>query len=168
MNPDDILIRPLREDDSLDELTELLHRAYKPLADMGLKYVATHQTVDITLRRISRGTCFVVEREGRIVGTITYRDPSQSRGAPYYERPDVAYVAQMAVEPEYQRQGIATRLMRHVEALARADGASELAFDTSEQATHLIEWYQRLGYRAVDQVQWDVTNYRSVIMSKRV
>ncbi|MBW1796697.1 MAG: GNAT family N-acetyltransferase, partial [Deltaproteobacteria bacterium] len=48
------------------------------------------------------------------------------------------------------------------------DGASELALDTAEQATHLINWYERLGYRFIEYVDWDVTNYRSVIMSKRV
>jgi GNAT superfamily N-acetyltransferase len=168
MDSDHILIRPLREDDSVEELTELLHRAYKVLADMGLKFLATHQTVDITRTRISKGTCYVAELDGRIVGTICYRTPSQTKGTPHYDRPDVAYIGQMAVEPALQGQGIATKLMRHVEELARADGALELAFDTSEQATHLIEWYERLGYRAVGHVQWDVTNYRSVIFSKRV
>jgi ribosomal protein S18 acetylase RimI-like enzyme len=135
---------------------------------LGLKYLAIHQTVDVTRTRISKGTCFVAEFDGRIVGTIIYRNPSQTKGAPHYDRPDVAFAAQMAVEPSCQRQGIATKLMRHVEALAKADGATELAFDTSEHATHLIEWYRRMGYEFVGHVQWDVTNYRSVIMSKRV
>jgi hypothetical protein len=37
-------IRPLRDDDSISDLTALLHRAYKPLLDMGLRYLATHQS----------------------------------------------------------------------------------------------------------------------------
>ena len=161
-------IRPLRENDSLEELTELLHRAYKKLADMGLQYLATHQAVDVTRTRISKGTCYVAELDERIVGTIIYRNPGQTKGAPHYDRPDIAYIGQMAVEPAFQGRGIATSLIRHVETQARSDGASELAFDTSEQAAHLIEWYRRMGYEIVGYVKWDVTNYRSVIMSKRV
>jgi ribosomal protein S18 acetylase RimI-like enzyme len=161
-------IRPLRETDSLEDLTELLHRAYKKLADVGLQYLATHQTAEITRTRISKGTCYVAELDGQTVGTIIYRNPSQTKGTPHYDRPDIAYIGQMAVEPAFQGRGIATKLMRHVEGLARVDGASELAFDTSERATHLIDWYRRMGYEIVGHVKWDVTNYCSVIMSKRV
>lgn len=44
----------------------------------------------------------------------------------------------------------------------------ELALDTAVPATHLIDRYKRLGYRTVAHYQRDVTNYRSVIMSKEV
>ncbi len=39
----------------LNEITELLHRAYRPLLDKGLRYVATHQGADITLKRLNAG-----------------------------------------------------------------------------------------------------------------
>ena len=169
MKTDDrITIRPLSNTDSLEEFTELLHRAYKTLADMGLKYVATCQSVEITRKRLKNGTCFVAELDGRIVGTVLYRKPGQPKGCAFYERPDVAHISQMGVEPDLQRRGVGAKLMRYVEETAARDGASELALDTAEQATHLIDWYERLGYRFVDYVNWDVTNYRSVIMSKRV
>jgi len=169
MKTDDrITIRQLNDTDSLEDLTELLHRAYKILADMGLKYVATYQTVEITRKRLGNGTCFVAERGGRIVGTVLYRKPGQPKGCPFYERPDIAHVSQMGVEPDLQRRGIGVKLMRHAEETAARDGASELSLDTSEQATHLIEWYERLGYRFVEYIDWEITNYRSVILSKRV
>ena len=56
--------------------------------------------------------------------------------------------------------------MQFIEEHARKRGVTELACDTSEQATHLIAWYTRLGYRFIEHVKWDVTNYRSVVMSK--
>ena len=167
-NKSPLTIRELRKTDSLEDLTELLHRAYKILADLGLKYVATHQSVEITRKRLKNGTCFVAELDGRIVGTVLYRKPGQPKGCAFYERPDVAHVSQMGVEPELQRQGIGDKLMRHAEETAARDGASELALDTAETATHLIEWYERLGYRFIQHIDWDMTNYRSVIMSKRV
>jgi hypothetical protein len=44
----------------------------------------------------------------------------------------------------------------------------ELAMDTAEQATHLVELYTRLGYRHVGWVQWPGKVYRSVVLSKPV
>jgi ribosomal protein S18 acetylase RimI-like enzyme len=163
---DNMVIRELRDDDSLEELTGLLHRSYKALADMGLYYFATHQTVEQTRKRISDKSVFVAVRDSTIIGTILYLKPGKPSGAEFFERPDVAKVGQLAVEPDLQRQGIATQLMHHVEEVARGDGASELSLDTAESASHLIEWYKRLGYRFVEYVRWDVTNYRSVILSK--
>jgi len=161
-----VSIRTIRPDDSLEELTELLHRAYGRLAKMGLRYLATHQSVEITRERVSRSVCFVAELDGRIVGTINYHPREKARGCPWYERPEVAKLSQMGVEPELQGHGLGRLLMDYAEAAARTDGAQELAMDTAESAHHLIEWYTRRGYRFIEYIQWDVTNYRSVVMSK--
>jgi hypothetical protein len=41
-----------------------------------------------------------------------------------------------------------------------------MAVDTAEPAIHLVAWYARLGYQAIETVQWKSKKYRSVIMSK--
>lgn len=166
MNPDDITIRPLADADSLEELTDLLHRAYKVLADMGLKYLATHQDVEMTRQRAERGRCFVAEHEDRLIGTVTYFSSSQGTRLPHAGSPDAGHFGQMAVEPDLQGNGLGARIVAFVEDLARSEGKTELALDTAETATHLIEWYIQLGFRITGYVQWDVTNYRSVVMSK--
>jgi GNAT superfamily N-acetyltransferase len=163
-----MLIRELHPDDSLEELTALLHRAYKQLADMGLRFLATHQDVETTRRRIAKGTCFVAELEGRIVGTITYNPPGMAKGSPYIEKANVGHVQQMGIEPTLQGKGIASALMRHAEQFARHHGALEMSLDTAESATHLVAWYERLEYEVIEHVQWDVTNYRSVVMGKKL
>jgi GNAT superfamily N-acetyltransferase len=161
-----ILIRQWRSTDSIPELTKLLHRAYKPLADMGLRFVATYQDDEMTRKRIGVGTCFVAERDGMIIGTINYRPPGAADGTPWYEARGVAYFGQFAVEPALQHAGIGKMLLTAAEDAARSDGATELAFDTSEQATHLIEYYTRHGFRFIEHVRWPDVNYRSVVMSK--
>lgn len=168
MTPKDITVRPWQNTDSLEELTDLLHRAYKMLADMGLRFLATHQDVETTRRRIEAGECFVAEQRGRIVGSITFYRAGAHFGCPYYTRPEVCHIGQLAVEPGLRRQGLANLLMHHVEEHARQNGFAEIALDTAETAHHLIDWYKRRGYRQVDFQQWDVTNYRSVIMAKRL
>ena len=164
--PDAIRIRPLGAGDSLDELTDLLHRAYARLAQMDLRFMATHQSVDVTRSRVTQGECFVAVAGERIIGTVVFRTQTQTRGCPWYDRADVASFGQLAVDPAQQSAGVGRRLVDHVETRAIASGAAEIALDTAEPATHLVQWYSSLGYRLVETAQWRHTNYRSVIMSK--
>ena len=168
LDPASILIRPLNETDSIADLTTLLHRAYKRLADMGLRYVASYQPEETTRKRIRDGECFVGVAEERLIATVTYYAPAHRSEVAWYDRDDVAYFGQFAVEPELQQLGIGAMLMDYLEAKALADGAAEISLDTSEQATHLIAYYTRRGYRFIEYQQWDVTNYRSMILSKRL
>lgn len=165
---DSVIIRPLRETDSLAALTELLHRAYAPLAARGLRYLASHQDEATTRRRCGEGTCLVAELDGRIVGTVTLKSAQNTHGTPWYDRPDVVCFGQFAVDPQHQGSGIARRFLDAVERLAAEQGAAEIALDTAEGAADLIETYQRRGYRFIEYAAWEVTNYRSVIMSKSV
>lgn len=160
------VIRLLQATDSMRELTTLLHNAYGRLARMGLRYMATHQSEDVTRERVNQGTCLVAELEGRICGTILFRNAAQTTGCGWYDRPEVASLAQFAVDPAMQAHGLGLRLIQATEELARDSGAREIALDTAEPATHLVDWYGRLGYRFVEHTQWSHTNYRSVIMSK--
>jgi len=168
ISPDDVLIRRFEEFDSIETLTELLHRGYKQLADMGLRYLATHQDSDMTHKRIEHADCFVAVHKGNIVGTVTVNMPEATGGSPWLDREDVAHFQQFAVDPAYQGQGIGTRLVACIEDHARRNGVCELALDTAETAVHLIEWYKRLGYRFIEYADWEVTNYRSVVLSKTI
>jgi GNAT superfamily N-acetyltransferase len=150
------------------ELTELLHRAYAPLAEAGMRFLATHQTVEQTAERCAHGECYVVETDGRLVGSVNFREPSLTDGCPWYDRPDVASFGQFAVEPSLQGSGIGSMLLDLAERRARETNAHHLALDTAEPATHLIAYYQKRGYEFVEYTQWDVSNYRSVILSKRL
>lgn len=160
-----IKIRQFNKSDSLVELTDLLHRSYKILADMNLKYLATYQDVETTGKRIEKGICFVATINEKIIGTITYYNRHRETEI----KPDwlnSAWVGQMGVEPEFQKNGIGSLLMDHVEFFAINNKEPMLALDTSEKAAHLINWYNKRGYLFHDYVQWDITNYRSVILKK--
>ncbi|MBD8556384.1 GNAT family N-acetyltransferase [Rhizobium sp. CFBP 8762] len=164
--PDNIIIRRLGVEDSLGALTSLLHRAYAGLASQGLRYLATHQSEEVTRDRISQGTCYVAVKSDQIVGTILFKDTGQTSGCSWYDRPEVASLAQFAVEPGLQAQGLGRQLITLVEETAVRSGAKEIALDTAEPATHLVSWYTKLGYRFIEYAQWGHTNYRSVILSK--
>jgi GNAT superfamily N-acetyltransferase len=161
-----IEIRPLAESDSLEELTGLLHRAYKKQADRGLRFLASHQDVSVTKQRIEEGECYVGILKNKIVATITYSRHPHKDACEWDRQPHVATYGQFAVEPELQNTGIGNKLMLLMEDLAKRDRVRELSVNTSEQAEDLISFYKKRGYREVGQVKWPVVNYRSVILSK--
>ena len=160
------VIRKVAPEDSIAELTVLLHAAYARLGAMGFNYTAVDQPEDVTRKRIDRGVCLVAADADALIGTIMVYAPGRSAGCPCYERPGVATIGQFGVLPGRQGTGTGTRLLREAERLAIASGAVELALDTSEGASHLIGWYEREGFRFVEHAQWKGKTYRSVIMSK--
>jgi len=165
---DRLEIRLLKPEDAISDVTLLVNRAYKRLADLGLRYVATWQGDDITLKRVRDAECYVGLLDGRLVATLVFRAAGRTRGCPWYDRPDVSSFGQFGVEPELQGRGIGSAMLAHAENRAKETGAKEIACDTAEPAAHLIKWYRNRGYRFVEYARWDVTNYRSVILSKKL
>lgn len=164
----DVVVREIRADE-IPALTALLHRAYARLAQSGLRFVAARQSDDTTRKRIANGICLVAERDGAIVGSITYLPPGHKGGCDWYDRDDVAEFEQYAVEPELQGTGIGQMLLADAERRAVADGATELACDTAAPAAGLIAMYEARGYRRIQSVDWrPSTNYESVVLSKRL
>ncbi|MGF6765988.1 ribosomal protein S18 acetylase RimI-like enzyme [Paraburkholderia sp. GAS33] len=163
-----IELRRLTPSDSISELTRLLHRAYANLAAMGLRYMATHQSEEVTQRRVDEGECYVATFAGALVATIIFKSVEQTRGSLWLDRSDVASLGQFAVAPELRSKGLGARMMDLVESRGVEAGATELALDTAEPADHLVAWYRRREYRFIEYAQWKHTNYRSVIMSKAI
>ena len=160
------LIRILHSSDSLIEITNLLHRAYARLGAMGLNYTAVDQTPDVTAQRITGGQCYVVEVEGKLVGTVVVKPTYRENECEYFTKTGVAAVHQFAIDPDIQNKGIGSALLQVCEKWAYEQGFHELAMDTAEQAIHLISLYTTLGYRPVGFVQWPGKVYRSVVLSK--
>jgi len=164
-----IVIRPFQpQTDSIEELTRLLNQSYQTLVDMGFQFVASYQDAARTRKRVRNGHCLVGLLEGELIATIMYYPPALAKGTPWYEQSHVAKFGQFAVNPLHRKRGFGDLLIRRVEEMAVLDGAAELALDTAEGAHHLIRYYSVRGYRFVDYVQWNETNYRSVLMSKRL
>ncbi len=164
----EILIRPYQPADSIPEITALLHRAYAKMAHQGMHYLASHQNDKTTQERLAHGTSFLAIKNSAIVGTISVYGPYPGSEALFYRREGVYHFGQYAVDPTLQGTSLGKRLYQTVEDHCRANNVKTLALDTAETADHLIALYQRWGFKIVDHVQWDLTNYRSVIMAKEL
>ena len=164
----EVVIRKWKHDDNVTSITTLLHRAYGRLADEGFRYHASWQSDEVTLERLSQGIAFVAEMQKKIVGTATLYLPPSQTGCEWYDRPDVARFGQFGVEPEFQGQGIGSLLLAEIESTTILHNLPNLALDTAEGATHLIELYKKRGFEYVCEVTWDITNYRSIILNKKL
>lgn len=152
--------------DSVEELTDLLHRAYKRLADMGLKFIATFQDSEATKRQMKKGICFVVTENEKIVGTVLYYLNTFDDAPDIFKEEDAVLFGKFAVEPEYQSSGLGSFILNYIEEYARSNGKKRVILDTSEKALHLIDFYKKRGYKFVHHWQWPDVNYRSVVMCK--
>ena len=166
----EIVIRTIKKEDSISELTTVLHSAYKKLKDMGLEYVASYQSEETTRNRIeSSYRCYVAEYGSKIIGTICLYAPKHHENSKWYSNSFVSKFGQFAVNPSYQKLGIGSKLINIAEASAREiQGVTELSLDTAETANHLIAYYGKKGFRYIEHIKWDVTNYKSVVMSKKL
>jgi GNAT superfamily N-acetyltransferase len=161
--------------DNIVEVNSLLLSAYKPLAEAGMKYAASHEDVEATRRHIENGECYIAILEGKIIACAILKIPNQGDNsgwkalAPnWYAIKGVTTFGRFAVSPELQGHGIGNKMMDVIENRARELGFTQLALDTSEHATHLIKMYERRGYNFIEFHQWNITNYRSVVMSKKL
>jgi GNAT superfamily N-acetyltransferase len=161
-------IQEYRTQIPISELTNLIHRSYRQLADLGFKYWGTHQSNEDTTKRISNGECFVVFKNGKLVGTVVLNSPENSSSQQLYKPANVTSFHQFAIDPDFQKQGIGSKMMDFVEQRAKTLGMAKLLCDTAEGAIHLIKMYLSRGYEIVDRVDWSGTNYISVIMSKEL
>ena len=162
-----LVIRPVRADDDLACLTELIHAAYAPQAAKGLRYWGTHQSVDDTRKRLASGHGLVAESGEQLVGTITVRAPQPDSQVVLYRDPGTWTISQFAVAPGLKGTGLGKSLHDAAVAHAMLNGGTTMALDTAAPAEALIAMYRAWGYELAGEVDWRPhTNYVSVVMRK--
>jgi len=163
-----IVVRRVASTDSMDVLTSLLHRAYRKQVEMGLRPLAGRQTPDVTRERTSSGETFVAELGSQLVGMILLNEREEVAFPTHFLKPEVAHFSLFAVDPDVQGRGIGHKLLAAIEARAFELGEKELALSMAEPDAALQDFYLRQGFRFIEHWQWPYTNYRSVILSKKL
>ena len=163
---DGVEIRLFGEGDSIEGLTDLLHRAYAELGRLGLNYTAVDQDAVVTHRRIEGRECRVALLGGAFVGTVTLARERPRDVPDLWDGVPVAYLSQFAVDPALRGRGIGRLLLDRSEERARELGFAAVALDTAAPAEHLVRIYAARGYREVGRMRWRGKVYESVILSK--
>jgi GNAT superfamily N-acetyltransferase len=161
-------VRPFRAWDSIEALTRLLHRAYGPLAKLGLNCTAAFQGPEMTRQRVEHGHCLVALDEKVLVGTILVNAEIPNTLGAQFGRPEVASLHQFAVSPQCQGRGVGSLLLSRAEEYVTALGLTAIALDTAEPDPRRVAFFVRRGYRTIAPIQWSGKTYRSVIMSKEL
>lgn len=81
----------------------------------------------------------VIEHEGSIVGLVEM-----------IPRSDHLFIENLAVAKHMQGQGLATKLLRHAEALAHHCGLSEIQLATNQAFADNLSFYENRGYEAYE------------------
>jgi ribosomal protein S18 acetylase RimI-like enzyme len=120
-------------------------RIGKPPTPMLENYVET----------IQRHTVFVLTVDDKIVGVLVLTKQDQQ-----------LLLDNVAVHPDYQRQGFGRQLMALAEAHAKTNSLETIILYTNEQMTENIELYKKLGF--VETERRIEEGYRRVYMRKEI
>lgn len=163
--PED-LPKDLNDLKPIAEINSLLRAAYQSSFFAEQEFAAADEPIQSTLKRLREGECIVACIGESWVGCLILRTQSKASAPVWYQNSGVASFGRFAVHPNFQNQGIGSKLLTFAESRAKELGMSELALDTSERSVRLIEFYQKRGYQLVSHHQWKATSYRSVVLSK--
>ena len=154
-------IRRFNSTDSIDEVTQMLHRAFAPMAALGANCQCVDQSSSTTRARMERGDCLVAVADRRIVGTLTLEACDPSSAVAHYRKPGVASLHQFAVDPLYQGAGVGRSMLKVATMWAHMRQFGELALDVRA-------FYAHQGFRLVGGTRLAGRGYDSVILSKSI
>jgi GNAT superfamily N-acetyltransferase len=105
-------------------------------------------------RGIHRSEVMVVERDSRIVGTLTLtrRDPQM-----WGEQPPVAgYVHRMAIRRELAHRCLGERMLEWAASEVQSWGRSKLRLDCLATNESLVKYYRNRGFQEVGRIQGNI------------
>jgi ribosomal protein S18 acetylase RimI-like enzyme len=92
---------------------------------------------------------FVAEVGGKVAGFILAR--LTYVGVPFVE---IAVIQAIVVDPDYQRQGIASRLVNALLGYCHAEGINTIRAVSDERNADLKRFFQRLGFRRSELINY--------------
>lgn len=106
---DEVAVRLFAEEDSVQELTCLLHRAYADHAAAGRVFFASYQSSQDTAHRLRKGECWLALQETSLVGTVTVVTPYVAPEG-YPAPAGAGSFWQLAVDPSQRGTGLGRSL----------------------------------------------------------
>ncbi len=134
------------------------------LESQGMSHWTHYYSRELIEKKLKRQEVYIARNSDGVVGTITldtnpvdyYTDEDMQK----FEDPSARglYATALAVLPEYQGKGIASKLMEFVEAQAKERGIRFVRFDCRASYLKLVEFYKRRRYKIVGEIIDDADN----------
>lgn len=155
-------------DKALAQMHQVVRAAYCRYTGTPYKFRATEQTLNQTVRRaLVPGTVVLgAFRQHTLIGTISLLSFEAAQKNPYVSEEGDVCLEQFAIPPEHQDTGIGFMLMRKAEEAATLSSATRIFLDTPSEASHLIRYYTRSGYKVYGDYEAFSTGQRNTIFSK--
>lgn len=106
---------------------------------------------------IAAGDLFVGEEDGKLLCAFAVNTECEEEyDACPWTYPDRPYIVvhRLAVNPKYQRQGIARAAMEHVEKKAKEEGIKTIRLDTFCENPAGASLYESLGFKVIGYAHW--------------
>jgi len=118
-----------------------------------------HPVVDHNqiLKEMKKMKFYVYEVKNKIVGVAALEPLPQE---------NIGLVRWVYVLPKYQRKGIGSALIKHIEKEAHKLNLKKLCLVTHEKAVWAIKFYKKHGYKIVDYIQR--VAWKDVLMEKTI
>ena len=149
-------IRPAKAND-LNQVLELVKVCIQDMEKHGI-----YQWDDIypdpgTLQKdIELSQMWVIEDEGRLCGIMVLNEQESPgyENIPWMYQGKVLVVHRLAVHPDYQDRGLATRLMEYAEQWGKENGYDVIRLDAYTENPGAVGLYQKLKYRQAGTVKF--------------
>lgn len=162
-----IILKP--DSITIEELTTFIHSCYSIRKEKNLNYLGVHQSVEQTKKRLEGAKCYVALLDDKLIGTSTFRI-IREKGGKWYEGNSRILSYQLATDSRYAMLGLTDKFRKVREECAKNENIDVIIGDTAdnENTQKLLSYIQKCGYRLVDYVSWENTNYYSVVYCKNI
>lgn len=133
---------------------KLIQEAFQEVKDYGIDWPSTNATLESVTENIEKSMALVLERDGRLISTITIKQPWESR-TPVSNYP---FLWWFATANDYRGQGIGKQFLEQVEqeVLINILKAPAYVLGTSgKKHPWLLDMYLRNGYQVLDKHEMD-------------
>ncbi|WP_238593329.1 GNAT family N-acetyltransferase [Natronobacterium lacisalsi] len=141
-----------------ERLAEVYRSAYQENRRLGFPAKAGSVTSDTVSNWIRNDRLYVASVRTEIVGGVRLEETD----------PDRVKLSRLGVHADWKGSGVGSRLLDHVETLARDQGFATVWLTTPGEHPYLPELYRRRGYEKTGEYPLDYRDYDEIVMEKRV
>jgi ribosomal protein S18 acetylase RimI-like enzyme len=120
---------------------------------------------------LKRGTAFGIRDGGRVVGAVVLDRRQSGKYADLKWADQSGHpmcIHRLAVDPEFQGQGIGKRLLRFAEEQALATGGTSIRLDVYTGNPGAVGMYRRAGYSEVGEIRYPMRKESYLCLEKRL